>query len=210
MPDDSGEKLANRGIGVGPFIGWLAVSGLGLTFLTIVSVHAPNRIKLLGLFAGGYGLLAGLWMGRLARATRVRCGKSVAVFSFLLVALGMLGMALQSCRIHADAITRQYTINIPMHLAGTGGVVTDPDTQAQLRQILQASGRERSQKLTELTSFDAYLSYRTVGDQVHGHGWPAPWPWMLWSLEVLLAGVVGVCCTLRVAAPLIDELNAVR
>ena len=44
MPDDSGEKLANRGIGVGPFIGWLAVSGLGLTFLTIVSVHAPFTI----------------------------------------------------------------------------------------------------------------------------------------------------------------------
>ncbi len=202
----SGPTNANTG----RFYLWLTASVLGVTVLTLVCVQAPSRIKLLGLFAVGYGLLAGLWIGRLLRETRVDCVKTAAVLAVVIVAVGMVGMAVESHRLYAAAIARQYAIDPNTLLAGKTAIVGGLESPAHFEKIFQESRQQRLEMLAEMTSFSAYLRNRTAGPHTSAMGWPHPWPWALFVGEVLLASVAGAWFIFREVAHLIDEKESVR
>ena len=181
-----------------------------MTVLTLVCVQAPSRIKLLGLFAVGYGLLSGLWIGRLLQAIHVNCVKTAAVLAVLMVAVGMVGMTFESYRLYAVAIARQYAIDPNALLAGKSAIVGDLESQAHIQKLFQESRQQRLEMLAEMTSFSAYLRNRTAGPHTSANGWPHPWPWVLFVGEVLLASVAGAWFIFREVADLIDEKESVR
>lgn len=175
------------------FLEWLLLSLVGLTLLTLAAAHAPARIKLLGLFAVGYGALAGWGLARLAEIVGGIGRTTVLAASVLLLIGGQVGLAWESHRLYA-ARERQRFENaaapvLPQLLKGTGRVGTaDSGTRVNAaRKLASSVQRDRQRALARRTRFDAYLTYRisALGD------WSAPWPGIVWGAEVLLGTIAG-------------------
>src|SRR3954462_16028723 len=80
---------------------WLLFAVIGLTALTLVFVHAPERIKLIGLYGVAYGLIAGWGLGLLAAKFHLPCTILSSTMASLLIIIGGMGLALESHRIWA-------------------------------------------------------------------------------------------------------------
>ena len=151
---------------------WLLLSVVAVSVLTIVAVHAPARIKLLGLFAVFYGLLAGWLLGKAARATSRRFSRLQLVLSFLLIAAGQCGVTAESHRLHRAAVMQQFE---------------------RSREAKSPRANEMRQLLREGAHFSAYLRYRVSPLGV----WYEPWPAVFWGFEVLVCGAAGTWLTAR-------------
>jgi hypothetical protein len=156
----------------GGLLAWLLLSVVAVSVLAIAAVHAPARMKLLGLFALLYGLLAGWLLGKAARATSRRLSKLQLVLSFLLIATGQCGVTTESHRLHRAAVMQQFERSPEAKLPRAD----------KMRQLLR-----------EGAHFSAYLQYRVsrLG------AWPEPWPAVFWGFEVLVCGAAGTWLTAR-------------
>ena len=181
----------------GRFVRWLVASVLGVTVLTIVCVHAPGRIKLLGLFALGYGLLSGVWMSRMVQATGVNNARTATVLGAFLAAAGISGMALESHRLYESRLAREYEVDPNAVLASKTAIAGADDSRTDLESIFEESRQRRLERLAEISSFSAYLTYRTAGGRKQATGWPGPWPWVLFASEVTIASAAAACILFR-------------
>ena len=177
------------------YLQWLLLSSVAVFVLTLCAVHAPSRIKLLGLFAVAYGLLAGWGTGQLARISGIHSRRIVAIVSFGVIIAGQVGMALESHRLFAAELRRQYQADPIAALLKQLPFPQQPKDQAKLKETIEQNRRERARRLAELTSFSAYLQHR-----VKSLSWSQPWAVLLWAVEVLLASAAGAFLAGRVAS----------
>ncbi|MEX2287287.1 MAG: hypothetical protein WD648_09375 [Planctomycetaceae bacterium] len=177
----STSSVESRPVGLANLALWLLFAVVGLTALTLVFVHAPGRIKLIGLYAVVYGLIAGGALGLLARKLRLPSTMRLVVISFLLIAAGEMGIAIESHRVWAaggwDAFDKSPTGKLAAE------VLINPGSPADLRASLQESLDRQHEEF----SFPGYLARRVspLG------AWPAPWPTVAWLAEVVLAAAAG-------------------
>jgi hypothetical protein len=174
---------------------WLSSGSLLVAAVAWASIHAPPRVKVLGLFAVVTGGLAGWLLGRLAWGLGVRTRRVIVPLAFVMTAAGQVGVGLGAHRIWADGIRQQYQADpsglLTGQIAAPESISADPDQQAQYEQILadyfEQHREERADTLARITRFGAYLQYRVsvLPDWFHA------WAGVFWGLEIVLAGVAG-------------------
>jgi len=176
--------------------GWLAVSLIGTVAVTLTAVHLPGRVKLIGLFAVGYGLLVGWGTSRLAATFRVRSRGLVVSFALLLAFVGQLGMAFESHRLFSArqrSAQKEQLKDSPMGrlLLRNIDSETPPDDPEQ---------RKHYKAMREVLHppFSAYLKYRTRAITQYYpslRDLPEQWPIVLWIVE----GLLGTCAASVIA-----------
>ncbi len=172
MSTASPDKPAARHYERAGLFGWLLLSVVAVSVLTIAAVHAPARVKLIGLFAVVYGLFAGWLLSKAVRVTTGHLSKLQLVLSFLLIAAGQCTVTVESYRLHKAAVMQRF----------------EWSSEAK-----SPRADEMRQLLRQTTSFSAYLQRRVSPLGV----WPAPWPAVFWGVEVLLCGAAGAWLTAR-------------
>lgn len=215
MADNSTPVCLNDSPTLACGIQWFLLSSLAITVLTLVAVHAPHRIKALGLFALVFGVSAGWLIAHIANFLQFTRRVPFVCGAGILILCGLIGMAAESHRLHAGAIKQQYSADPTGFLKNQLDNPDDSTNTDQLQDYIEEASQERAKKLVEMTGFGAYLEYRTSpGHTSSGQlrGWPAPWPWVLFVSELLLGTVGGVIVahrSLRVESPM-DEDSALN
>jgi hypothetical protein len=165
---------------------WLLLFLLATAAISLVAVYLPSRVKMLGLFAVGHGLLSGWLAARLAEIFHLRVTKwavtSAAVF--LVIAAGQLGMAVESYRVFRTAEERALAAN-PKRAAALQMLqsLNLPDdgksekTVADVRKTIGANG----------TAFADYLQYRVSQIGIQSRRAAA----VFWVVELVLGGAAG-------------------
>jgi hypothetical protein len=182
---DRGNSFANVAV-------WLLFAVVGLTALTLAFVHAPGRIKLIGIYDVIYGLAAGWALGLLARKLQLTATSRLTAVTFVLIAAGISGVAIESHRVWAAREWEAFTTSPTGRLANE--VLAKPDAPAELRASLQESlDNQRSQ-----ISFEHYLARRLapLGN------WDEPWPAVFWLAEIGFAALFGCFAFRKEALPL--------
>ncbi len=180
---------------------WILLSGLSITVLTLAAVHAPSRLKVLGLFALGIALVGGWIVGRVANYVRCNRGKTFTIGSAVLIFCSLIGLAAESHRLYAKSIRKQYAAATKGHLK-----------IKQFNNVGEGSKDQRQQLTDELskdaTRFAAYLKFRTGRRSPSGHlaGWPVPWPWVLFFGTI--GGVIVAIRTRQTCDPVDGDLAA--
>ena len=175
---------------------WLAAGAVFLTAWTLVCAHAPSRIKLIGLFALAYGLLAGLVLKHLARLAGLRPSWQLPALTFVLVAAGQVGLALESHRLYAAEVQRNIESDKSRAalalMLQTSEPPADPESRALFDDMRQTLGAPSQ------TRFADYLQHRlsSLGN------WPAPWPEVIWCLEIAASAAAAAWLASR---PIKDE-----
>lgn len=168
---------------------WLLASTGAVAGLAVLAVHAPNRIKLLGLFAVAIGFLEGYGIGQFAQHGRVPSRRLVGLAAFAIIVAGQIGATWEAHRLYDRTLREQYRADPTALFAGRVGF----EPGSAMAEILQETRRERAERLDRLTSLSAYLKHRVsaVGS------WSQPWPAVLWGAEILIAGAAGTWIALR-------------
>lgn len=173
------------------FLLWL-VAGIGLVCgVALIAAHLPARVKLLGLFAIGVGVLMGWGLGELARRLRVGSGISVACAAFLLTAAGIAGITVRSHQVWSSQVRASLGAD-PWALFDAQmeqGTDAKEDTYAEVRRQLEQSRADRRRKIAERTSFSTYLERRAPGAGK-----------LLWVSEILLGATAGAWMAGRCSA----------
>ena len=171
-PHPSHDEPASERGAVSAGLLWVLLSLVIVTAITLVAIQAPPRVKLIGLFAVGYGLLTGWLIALAAGPTRFVPGRPGVAVTFVLITLGQCGLALESHRLHRAAEFRTFEKSPQSRL---------PQAE-RLRHLLH-----------EATRFSVYQRHRlsALGQ------WPSPWPMLFWTGEVLLAGALGTWLACR-------------
>jgi hypothetical protein len=181
-PDSSHAGRATSG-------GWLAWIGLCLVAtatISLVAVHLPGRVKMVGLFAIGYGLLTG-WIAfrltstfDLSRIPRRLCIAMVCA----LILVGQVGLGLESWRVQRTAERRKIAAD------------TKRTTALAMIEMASASGDEKSRAAADearqtiggtVRTFPGYLRYR-VSELGTGAECAA---WAIWIGEIALSSAAG-------------------
>ncbi len=165
------------------FFQWILLGGVALFVLGLVFVHAPQRVKLLGIFSIAYGAAAGGILAYLAKSFRIHFPTTAFVIAYLLIVVGLIGSTFQSWQIYASNLEERYAVDpTAMFLSKADG-----EQRLQLQQLIEDQQKDRELQLAQLTSFSAYLRQRVaaLGD------WPAIAATSFWIVELLLAGFAG-------------------
>lgn len=179
---------------------WLVAAGACVAVLSIVAVHLPARIKLIGLFAVVFGGLAGWVVGELAKLNRIHQPVLLLPLSMALIVAGQVGMAWEAHRLRADEVRAKATAD-PAGAMLSQFLHQQPETEAErnayeiLRKEFQAAQDQRRQQLAHSTSFASYLAQRTAALK-----FKTPWPQVFWCVEVLLGGLAGVWAVRRITS----------
>lgn len=177
VPDSA--ATANRG-----FTGslqWFVVAAIGMTMLSLAAVHAPPRIKLLGLFSIGVGVVAGLAFGWLARALDVKRSKALLSMTLLLIFAGLAFATIESHRIWSATEWEAFE-NSP-----NGKIARQSAMNQTLPKDFKTSLQESIDRQRQELSFENYLSRRVsaLGN------WRKPWPLVFWISEITIAAFAG-------------------
>lgn len=182
---------------------WIWISLGVAACLGLLLGQVPSRVRLLGLFAVGEGVLVGLSCGYWAqRDNAARCMRS----SVLVGAFGVAAFTGTSAlwwRQYAHALERDYQAVPPNMLAmqlqsqppkpGESHKPITPDQQRLGASVMADAFKERGPELEARKSLKGYLVFRLFGllsataiaDKVpQGYG--------LWGTEMLLAGIAAV------------------
>lgn len=194
MPDTAPQTPPPRN-SIAAVLRWLLVGAIGMTVLAIVGAHTPMRVRLLGLFSLVYGLAGGLFLGKVAGAFHLRRSGAALVASFLLIAAAEAGLTLESYRLwRAGQMARLERAAEEMRPLPT--VPTSPPPPSGLPSLAQRQAAEvlLDAMRDDQVSFRRYLALRLTrrGD------WPAPWPAVIWSLELLLGSAAGAWFARRI------------
>jgi len=153
---------------------WLAATGLAVWGVSALAGHLPARVRLLLLFAIGFGLLAGWGSGVLADEFGVRRSRRGAAITAALAVAGLANVAVSAYR-QSQEDARATIDRDPQQLTALrvleGAMEDDPELRRRYHEE-----RARLQP-----SFPGYLSRRLLA---FGYVAP-PWPAVIWSAEVL-------------------------
>ena len=164
------------------WLGAVAVAaGLG-----IAAAHAPPRIRLLGLFSIGFGLLMGWFVTRLAAMLNLRIGFVHIAWIGLVTMGGLVASVL-----HTVALQPPPTPTTLPH----------PIAAMLAAKMQEESGLNPGDAMPELANAPAQAPgfgsrvqrYLTRRVQMLGD-WPSPWPELFWGVELLAgtASAVGI------------------
>lgn len=184
--------------------GWFVMSLIAVTLLSLVGANAPSRIKLLGLYAAGYGALVGFCLNWLARLNHVRVGRAVIAAAAVLIVAGWVGMCLESYRIQAAKL-RKKAADEPAALRASRLIGSSPPpedaesraiyndmkqsfAEAAEEQTTEAAVQERAAQIAQRTTIQTFLVNRV---SPLGH-WPLAAAVLFWSAETVIACVAGV------------------
>lgn len=154
-------------------------SGSALTFaiaaiviaaaLSVIAAHAPARIRLLGLFSLGFGLICGWLLTRLAATLHVRLDAPKLALIATVTLAGLITSVCQTVALQPvkprDAIPHPIAALVAAQLGETPAQQPVPTFGGRLRTHLI----RRVEKLGE---------------------WSSPWPEIFWTTE-LLVGTAG-------------------
>lgn len=167
----------------GRFVAWVVLCGGALLVLGIAAVHAPARIKLIGLFTVGLGILSGVIIGRIAHMRRVHHRRVVFLTAFFLTAIALSGVSLESFRLwrrqRAEVLNAQAKNPFAAQLLDHEAFADSP----------RDWGR-----------FDDYLTHRFLA--LGKSSQPmlkslADWPWGILGSEIILGSLLGGFFALR-------------
>jgi hypothetical protein len=163
------------------WIQWFFLAFLGTAILTVVAVHAPARIKLIGLFSIAFGMVVGFGLGILARSLGLTRNTASVMTIVGVIAAGLVGMTVESHRLWSakewDAFQKSPAGQMAMRTARSEQAPDD----------LKASVQESIDRQRESLQFRSYLTRRisTTGN------WKEPWPLIFWLAEIALASTAG-------------------
>ncbi len=193
--------------------GWWGSSTILLAILGMLGVHAPARIKLIGLFAVAIGLLGGFILRYLAVLWGLRSTKSlIMTVAVMLLALQIgivVGAWQRQVRLldagtQANPILAQLALQREQVLAGRTEVGSEErKLQDEMLQSIDNNERMFLDDIEQERRFAWYLQQRLSG---FGALTP-PWPTLVWSLEVLIGTVAGVWLFRRMFQSPISESN---
>lgn len=157
----------------------VVAAGLGL-----LAAHAPARVRLLGLFSIGFGLLTGWLLAGLAAQLHQRIGRVQLVIIALATLAGLITgvcrtVMLQPANPKADAHPVAEMVEAQLRKPTETGPSTPPPPILSIPK-LETGPRPFADRL------QTYLSRRVEMLGV----WPTPWPELFWGLELAL-GVAG-------------------
>lgn len=167
-------------------MGWIALCVVATAAISLVAVHLPGRVKMLGLFAIGYGLLIAWTAFRLqstfdlSRISRRLCIATVCV----LIIAGQAGLALESWRVQRAAEqrkiaadTKRTTALAMIEMASSAGDEKSRAAAAEARQTIGGNVR----------TFPGYLRYRV--SELGANAERAAWA--IWLGEIVLSTAAG-------------------
>jgi hypothetical protein len=199
QPESTQPKSAPPGPRNG-WLSWLLLFVLGTASISLAAVYLPPRVKMLGLFAVGIGLLAGGLAAWLARVFELRSPPSILMTAaaFLVILGGQVGMALESHRVFRTAEERALAANpkraAVLRMLQSGNLPDDAKSEKMAADVRKTIG-------THGTSFTDYLRYRLSELGVQS-GRAA---WAIWILEIALGSLAGTWIFRRFAgAPRLD------
>lgn len=181
---------------------WIWISLGVVVCLSVLLGQAPPRVRLLGLFAVGEGLVVGLSCGYWAqRSHAARCLK----LSLLVGALGIAAFGGTSAlwwRQYAEALQRDYQDVPPSMLAmqlqsqapkpGESHKPITPDQQRLGASVMADAFKERGPELEARRSLSGYLAFRVFGVlSASAIAGKSPQGYALWITEMLLAGTAA-------------------
>lgn len=188
--------------GIRGTVAWLALGAAGVTLLAIIAAHAPERIKLFGLFPAAVGCLAGWGLGRLARELHVPLSRVLIALAWCLVAGGQIAGSGLAHRRWAERIGKTIQTDplseFSRQILATEGADDDPETRA-LREQLRENHRRGEQLRRERIGFPRFLRDRLSKSILENL--PDPFPALLWGGEVLLAATAGAWVALLTSRP---------
>lgn len=174
--------------------GWLVMSVIAVTVLSLLGANAPSRVKLLGLYAAGYGALAGFCLGHSARLNHLRVGRAVISMGAVLILAGWAGLSLESYRIQAAEL-RGKSADEPAAARASRLIDSAPppdDAQSRaiyddMKQSFARAADEHSTQVAQRTTIRAFLVNRVspLGN------WSIVGAALFWSAESLIACVLG-------------------
>jgi hypothetical protein len=204
-PDSSGvsSAAANR-----DRAGWLLIGAIGVGFLFLAAVYAPQRVKLPLISPLVLGAAAGWGLGALAAGRKALHAVFVIAASVCLIAAGEIGRTVETYRRELPALRRQIEKNLQHHDIADrlDETLLEPDADAETpegsglsldRSAVERAARLRADEraqLERLVTFAGYLENRIPPQWGH---WPAPWPEIFWGAEILLAGTLGAFVAAR-------------
>jgi hypothetical protein len=173
---------------------WLLLFLVATASISLGAVYLPPRVKMLGLFAIGLGLVAGWIAARLASIFDLPAVSRAAGCGivFLSILGGQIGMAVESHRLFRADEERMLAAH-PKRLAVLRmlqSVKTPDDPKSKqmaddVRQTIGAHG----------TSFADYLQFRVSEIGVHSHRLA----WAIWIVEIGLGSLAGTWIFRRLA-----------
>ena len=169
---------------------WVAVCAIGLTALTLLSAHAPGRVRLLGLFAVVFGGVCGWGIGFAGhKFSMTRNGISLLIAG-LLIAAAEISLTLESYRLHVGALQTIYRDAGTEDFNGKRKPFV-PDS------LLKDHRENRERILEQKSQFTAYLAHRLKRIE-----WTAsPWPVVFWIAELIVGTALGTAVFYRVSKP---------
>ena len=160
---------------------WLVATTLAVCGLSALTGQLPARIRLLLLFAIGFGLFAGWSAGVIADEFGVRRSWSKAAATAVLAVLGLANVAFAAYR-QSQETARETVARDPQQLTALrvleGAMKDDPTLQRRYQE-------ERARLQPD---FAGYLSRRLL---VFGYV-PSPWPAVIWGTEVIAGAAAAV------------------
>jgi hypothetical protein len=188
--------------------GWLLIGAIGVGFLFLAAVYAPQRVKLPLISPLVLGAVAGWGLGALAGGRKALPAVFVIAASVCLIAAGEFGRTVETYRRELPALRRQIEINLQHHDIADrlDETLLEPDAVAQTpegaglsldRSAVERAARLRADEraqLERLATFAGYLEHRIPPQWGR---WPAPWPEIFWGAEILLASTLGAFIATR-------------
>jgi hypothetical protein len=173
---------------------WLVLLLVATAALSLLAVYLPARVKMLGLFAIGHGLVAGGIAARLAsifELSPASRGASAGVV-FLVIVAGQIGMAVESHRLYRAELERVVAANpkrrAVLRMLQSVKTPDDPKTKQLTADVRKTIG-------VHDTSFADYLQFRVSEIGVHSHRLAEA----IWILEIGLGSLAGTWIFRRLA-----------
>jgi len=176
---------------------WLFLGMIGLAALSLAAAHAPPRVRLIGLYSIGYGVVAGYGLWFLAGLTSAPAGKRCGVLAFAAIAAGQVLLALETHRLlTSEAQSAASTISPAELMLETADPPADPQSRKlfdEMKKSVAGAAAEQRALLEEQRRFGAYLRRRIapLGD------WGTPWAELFWCAEVVASAAVGAWIAAR-------------
>jgi hypothetical protein len=165
---------------------WLMLFLLATAAISLLAVYLPSRVKMLGLYAIGLGLLAGWLAARLAETFHVTRTKSAVTCAivFVVIAAGQMGMAVESYRVYRTAEERALAANpkraAALQMLQSLNLPDDAKSEQAVADVRKTIG-------TNGTTFVDFLQYRVSQIGIQSRRVAT----VFWVVELVLGGAAG-------------------
>lgn len=172
---------------------WLAAAIIVGAGLSLAAAHAPARIRMIGLFPIGVGLLTGFVLAWLRESVGLRSSLLLVIAAAVLIIGVQSAATWQRYRLFVEEQHRKHEggtnlLEITRLMRG-GQPPEDPEARRQfdlMQESFRDAAADRQRQLIEATSFRTFLQTRVRALKLS-----PPWPTVLAAGEILLATLAG-------------------